>query len=67
MEYRQGWCTGLGGSYSHELRIEHDEGVVETVVYNRSIVLLTTDSDTVRWIHQVCCRLDDLATRHRRA
>ena len=26
-----------------ELRIEHDKGEVETVVYNRAIVLVTTD------------------------
>jgi len=31
---------------------------VEIVVYNRAIVLFTTDSDAVRRIHQVCCRLD---------
>ena len=31
-----------------ELRIEHDQGDVEIVVYNRAILLLTTDSDVVR-------------------
>ena len=50
-----------------ELRIEHDQGAVEIVVYNRAILLFRTDDDAVRWIHQVCCRLDDIATRHRRA
>ena len=36
-----------------ELRIEHDQGVVEIVVYNRAILLFTTDSEAVRRIHQV--------------
>jgi hypothetical protein len=44
-----------------ELRIEHDHGDVEIVVYNRAILLFATDTETVRQIHQVCCRLDDLA------
>jgi len=44
-----------------ELRIEHDEGEVEIVLYNRAILLFTTDSEAVRRIHQVCCRLDDIA------
>ena len=30
------------------LRIEHDQGVVEIVVYNRAILLFTTDSAAVR-------------------
>ena len=51
----------------HELRIEHDQGDVEIVVYNRAILLFRTDSEVARRIHQVCSRLDDLATRHRRA
>ena len=46
-----------------ELRIEHDEGDVEIVVYNRAILLFTTDAEAVRRIHQVCCRLDDLVAR----
>jgi len=45
-----------------ELRIEHDQGEVELVVYNRAILPFTTDSEAVKRIHQVCCRLDDLAT-----
>ena len=49
-----------------ERRIEHEEGTVEIVVYNRAILLFTTDSEAVRRIHQVCCRLDDTA-RDRRA
>jgi len=28
-----------------ELRIEHDQGDVEIVVYNRAILLFTTDSE----------------------
>ena len=50
-----------------ERRIEHEEGTVEIVVYNRAILLFRTDSEAVRRIHQVSCRLDDLATRKRRA
>ena len=50
-----------------ELRNEHDQGEVEIVVYNRAILLFTTDSEPVRRIHEVCCRLDDIATRPRRA
>src|SRR6266446_4795402 len=67
----------LGGSYGDpqagdplqydKLRIEHDQGDVEIVVYNRAIPLFTTDSEAVRRIHRVCGRLDDIATRHRRA
>ena len=41
-----------------ELRFEHDQGEVEIVVYNRAILLFRTDSEAVRRIHQVCCRLD---------
>src|SRR5438128_11349685 len=58
----------LGGTYGRpeagdpiqydELRIEHDQGVVEIVVYNRAILLFTTDSERLRRIHQVCCRLE---------
>jgi len=40
---------------------------VEIVVYNRAILLFTTDSEAVRRIHQVCCRLGDIAAQHRRA
>jgi len=63
----------LGGTYGDpqagdpiqydELRIEHDEGDVEIVVYNRAILLFMTDSEPVKRIHQVCCRLDDLVAR----
>ena len=44
-----------------ELRIEHDQGDVEIIVSNRAILLFTADSEAVRRIHQVCCRLDDIA------
>ena len=57
----------LGGTYGDqnagepiqydELRIEHDQGDVEIVVYDRAILLFTADSEAVRVIHQVCCRL----------
>ena len=43
----------------------HDEGDVEIVVYNRAILLFTTDDEAVRRIHQVCCRLDDIAGSRR--
>ena len=49
-----------------ELRIEHDQGEGEIVVFDRAILLLRTDDEAVRRIHQVCCGLDDFATRHRR-
>ncbi len=39
---------------------------VEIVVYDRAIPLFTTDSEAMRRIHHVCCRLD-IATRPRRA
>lgn len=44
-----------------ELVIEHDQGAIEIVVYNRAILLFTSDTEAIRRIHQVCCRLDDLA------
>src|SRR5207249_726398 len=37
------------------------QGDVEIVVYYRAIPLFTTESEAVRRIHQVCCRLDDIA------
>ena len=56
----------LGGTYGvpeagdpiqyDELRIEHDQGDVEIVVYNQAIMLFVTDTKSVRRIHQVCCR-----------
>ncbi len=61
----------LGGTYGDpeagdhiqydELRIEHDEGDVEIVVYNRAILLFTTDSEAVRRIHPgvLGCRNDN--------
>jgi|SRR5882724_985239 len=61
----------LGGTYGDPsagepiqydaLRIEHDQGDVEIVVYNRAIRLFTADSKAVKRIHEVCCRLDDIA------
>src|SRR5437867_11821729 len=50
-----------------ELVIEHDEGAVEIVVYNRAILLFATDSEVVRRIHEVCCRLEDLTARQRQS
>ena len=68
----------LGGTYGDpsagdpiqydELRIEHDHGEVEIVVYNRAILLLfTTDSEALKRIQEVCCRLDDIAGSRRPA
>ncbi len=37
------------------------------VVYNRAILLFTTDDEAARRIHQVCCRLDDIAGSRRPA
>ena len=63
----------LGGTYGRpeagdpiqydELRIEHDQGDVEIVVYNCAILLFMADSEAVKRIHEVCCRLEDLAPR----
>ena len=41
------------------LCIEHDQGDVEIAFYNRAILLFFTDSEAVRRIHRVCCRLED--------
>jgi len=48
----------LGGTYGDpnagdpiqydQLRIEHDQGAVEIVVYNRALLLFVTDSEAVR-------------------
>ena len=48
---------------SDALRIDHDQGAVEIVVYHRAILLFFTDSEAVRRIHQVCCQLEVLAGR----
>src|SRR6266436_5794224 len=45
---------------SSTTRYEHDQGAVEIVVSNRAILLFTADSEAVRRIHQVCCRLGDI-------
>ncbi len=39
---------------------------MEIVVYNRAILLFTTDSEAVRRIHEVCCPLDDQGALERR-
>jgi len=49
-----------------ELHIEHEEGDVEMIVYNRAILLFTSDSEAVKRIHQVCCRLGDIAAQRGR-
>src|SRR6266436_926535 len=53
----------LGGTYGEpeagepiqydELHIEHEEGTIEIVVYNRAILLFMTDSEAVKRIHEV--------------
>ena len=63
----------LGGTYGvpevgdraqyDELRIEHDQGEVEIVVYNRAIPAVHDRQRAVRRIHPVCCQLEDLAPR----
>ena len=50
-----------------QLRIEHDQGAVEIVVFHPAILLFTTDSEAVRRIHEGCCRLDDIAGSRRPA
>jgi hypothetical protein len=35
-------------------RIEQDQGAVEIVVYNRAVLLFTTDTEAVKRIHLVC-------------
>ena len=45
-----------------ELRIKHDRGGIEIVVYNRAILLFMSDSEALKRIHEVYCRLDELAT-----
>ena len=52
---------GLGGNYADpnagdpiqydHLLIEHDQGAVEIVVYNRAILLFTAESEAVKRIH----------------
>jgi len=73
----EGYGPDLGGTYGDpqagdpiqydELRIEHDQGAVEITVYNRALLLLTTDSEAGKRVHQVCCRLDEITGRHHRA
>src|SRR2546425_303693 len=58
--YRAGFVERLGEAGrlpAITIWIEHDEGDVEIVLYNRAILLLTTDSEAVRRIHEVCCPL----------
>src|SRR5439155_6018344 len=71
-----GHLLDLGGSYGDPeagdpiqydgLRIEQGQRDVEIVVYNRAILLFTTDSEAVKRIHEVCCRLDDIDGARRR-
>src|SRR5213592_954090 len=42
-------------------------GDVEMVVYNRAVLLFFSDSEAVKRIHEVCCRLDDIAGSRRPA
>jgi len=73
----EGHLLDLAGTYGDpepgdpiqydELRIEHDQGDVEIVVYDRAILLFMTDTEAVKRVHEVCCRLDDLAGSRRPA
>ena len=51
-----GCCSANAGDpiQYDELRIEHDQGDVGIVVYNRAVLLFTTDDEAVRRIHRVC-------------
>ena len=40
---------------------------MEIVVYDRAILLFMTDTEAVKRVHEVCCRLDDLAGSRRPA
>ena len=61
-----------GGSYGDKwvgdpiqydyLEIEHANGTTEITVYNRAIMLFTTDEDIYKRIHRLCCKLDDLTS-----
>ena|SRR2546425_119066 len=66
----------LGGAYEgnpnwgapiqyDELRIKHDQGDVEIVVYNRAILLFFTDSEAVKRIHRVYCQPEEMRTPQR--
>ena len=46
-----------------QLRIEHDQGAVEIVVYNRALLLFMTDSEAVRRMSDRRIRLIDLRGR----
>ena len=57
-------ALGLGGTHGdpHERRRWTPFVTTGAVtVFNRAILLFTTDSEAVRRIHEVCCRLDDIA------
>ena len=41
------------------LKIEHEGGTVEITVYNRAIMLFTTDDEIYKHIHRLCCRIND--------
>ena len=63
----------LGGTYGDpeagdpiqydQLRIEHDQGAVEIVVYNRALLLFMTDSEAVRRMSDRRIRLIDVRGR----
>ena len=49
------------------LRIDHDQGDVEIVVYNRAILLFMTDTEAEKRIHRVLPARYLAAARDRRA
>ena len=68
--YRAGFVERLGEAGrlpAITIWIEHDEGDVEIVLYNRAILLFMSDSEALRPIHEVCCRLDDITGSGRQA
>ena len=44
-----------------ELLIEHTNGTTEIVIYNRAIMLFSSDDEIYRQIHRVCCTIDRVA------
>ena len=41
-----------------ELIIEHADGTTKIALYNRAIMLFTTDEEFYQQVHRVCCAID---------
>src|SRR2546426_2483487 len=52
---------------AEDIGLQFDGALGCLVVYNRAILLFTSDGEAVRRVHQVSCRLDDLAGSRRPA